>query len=244
MEAFVITAQISFETVDDLSLLWKSLREVRRSFRGKNFDTFPLIIEKLNRLGDAVEDAMGYVEQAIEDSISALGAAERHGLENHRIHEFDNLLRKLTDQITQECAKAQQPLDNRIDDPADPIGDFEIDVRIDYIADEHAIGYSEKSDNILASRDYSMRIRLPGEPGILDGEWEIPNGSKIDEWSLGCWLFHDLVDHSYGPNNPKLPLRNIDVIGTIWIEVIVRQQYWLDTQTGKWEQYHIDRRGI
>lgn len=238
-----MSASISFETIDDLNALWDDLSEMRRSIRRSRYEAFPLIIEKLDRLEEAVEDASSYVKQAIEASRSAMAPAERFGPENQRIHEFDALLRKLTDQIKLECANAQQPLDDRIADPADPIGDFEIDVRIDYIADEKAIGYSDNSDNCLTSRDYSMRQLVPGESGLLDGEWEIPNGSEVDKWPRGCWLFHDLVDHSCGPNNPRLALRKIDAIGTIWIEVIVRQQYWLDTKTGKWEQYHIDHRG-
>lgn len=238
-----VTTQISFETIDDLDLIWDSLREIKHSFQRINLDAFPFVIDKLNRLEDAVEDAMDCVERAIEDSRSALGAVDSHRLENRRILEFDNLLRKLADQITQECAKAQQQLDTRIADPVDPIGDFEIDVRIDYIADEYATGHSENSDNILASREYPMRVRLTGESRLLDGEWEIPNGSEIDKWPQGCWLFHDLVDHAYGPNNPKLALRKIDAIGTIWIDVIVRQQYCLDTRTGKWKQYHVGRWG-
>lgn len=234
---------ISFETIDDLAMLWNSFLEMRRYIGQQSYQAFPLLIEKLNRLEEALEDASSCVEQAIESSRSAVAPAERQGPGSQRIREFDALMRKLTDQIKKECAKAQQPLDDRIADPADPIGDFEIDVRIDYIADEHAIGYSEDSDNILATRDYPMRVRVSGESGLLDGEWEIPNGTEIDTWPRGCWLFHDLVDHAYGPSNPRLALRKIDDIGTIWIEVIVRQQYWMDTRTGKWEQYHIEQRG-
>ena len=238
-----MSAPISFETIDDLDALWDDLSAMRRSIRRSRYEAFPLLIEKLNRLEEAVEDASSSVKQAIEASRSAVAPAERYGPDNQCIREFDALLRKLTDQIKLECAKAQQSLDERIADPNDPIGDFEIDVRIDYIADEKAIGYSENSDNCLTTRHYPMRQVFPEESGLLDGEWEIPNGSEIDKWPQGCWIFHDLVDHSYGPKNPRLALRKIDDIGAIWIEVIVRQQYWLDTQTGKWEQYHIDHRG-
>lgn len=237
-----MTNQISFETIDDLDTLLDAFWVMRRSFRRSSYEAFPLLIEKLIRLEEAVDDATSYVEQAIETSRSAVVPADRHTPDIQRIQEFDALMRKLTDQIKVECATAQKPLDDRIAAPADPLGDFEIDVHIDYIADEKAIGYSGDSDNCLTSREYSMRQLLPGETGLLDGEWEIPNGSEVNKWPRGCWLFHDLVDHSYGPQNPRLALRNIEAIGKIWVEVIVRQQYWLDTRTGKWEQYHIEYR--
>ena len=72
-----MTTQISFETIDDLDLIWDSLREIKHSFRRKNLDAFPFIIDKLNRLEDAVEDAMDCLERAIEDSRSGLGVNQR-----------------------------------------------------------------------------------------------------------------------------------------------------------------------
>jgi len=112
-----MTGPISFETIDDLALLWDDLLAMRRSFRRRSYEAFPLIIEKLKRLEEAVEDASSCVKQAIEASRSAIAPAEQYGPENQRIREFDALLRKLTDQIKLECANAQQPLDGRIADP-------------------------------------------------------------------------------------------------------------------------------
>lgn len=230
-----MTGPISFETIDDLEILWDSLVDMSRSIRRPKLEAFPLIVEKLSRLDVVLEDALCCVEQALETLKSAVKPAGQHRPENQRILEFDALMCKLTDQIKHECAKAQQPLDDRVANLTDPIGDFEIDVQINYLAHEHTIGHSEDADNCLTSRNYSMRIRRPEDVEILDGEWQIPNGSEIDNWPRGCWLFHDLVDHSYGAKNPRLALRQIDAIGAIWVEVVVRQQYCLNTRTGQWE---------
>jgi hypothetical protein len=43
-----------------------------------------------------------------------------------------------------------------------------------------------------------------------------------------CWLFHDLYDHSYGFSKPSVPLRDCLRIGKIWVDVVIRQQYYLD----------------
>ncbi|MDP1635258.1 MAG: hypothetical protein Q8L69_11335, partial [Gallionellaceae bacterium] len=51
-----------------------------------------------------------------------------------------------------------------------------------------------------------------------------------------CHLFHDLYDHSYGVEQPSVPLRDCLRIGTVWIDVVIRQQYCLDLETGKWDK--------
>jgi hypothetical protein len=49
-------------------------------------------------------------------------------------------------------------------------------------------------------------------------------------------LFHDLYDHSYGLDMPSLSLKDCTRVGSIWVDVIIRQQYFLDVASGNWSK--------
>lgn len=222
---------ISFETIDDLEIIWHDLCAVRRICKWKGLKGFPSINEKIAVLCQANDEALVCVEKALEEARAAVvpASTDLSGVEGERVGEFDSVLRKLTNLLERECARAQAPLDACLAEPSDPMADFEVDVRIDYLADEHTPGYSEDSDNRLTFRDYPMRRRHSGEPCVLSGEW----GASGQE-SSHCWLFHDLTEHYYGLTQPAVPTEKIYAIGQVWADVVVRRQYLLDTRTGNW----------
>ena len=51
-----------------------------------------------------------------------------------------------------------------------------------------------------------------------------------------CWLLRDLYDHSYGLTKPRMPLQDCLRLGEVWVDVIIKQQYWLNLDTGQWEK--------
>jgi len=226
---------ISFETIDDLEMLWRGLRDIHRVSHLARLKGFPLIDEKLARLVQANDEALACVEKAIEEARATL-VPERADLseaEGERVSEFDCLLRGLTDLLQRECIQAQNNLEACLAAPSDPMADFEIEARINYGAHEHVQGYSDDSDNFLTSRNYPMRRRSPMEPCLLSGEWEEdiePNQKNTSR----CWLFHDLTDHGYGVIEPRVSVRQISQIGSIWAEVVIRRQYFLEARAGKW----------
>ena len=55
-----------------------------------------------------------------------------------------------------------------------------------------------------------------------------------------CWLFHDLYSHSYGSyqgndDMKELSLQDCLRVGSIWVDIEVRHQAFLDIDSGEWE---------
>lgn len=229
---------ISFETIDDLEMLWHDLREISnlsRLARYSRYNQLPSVKEKLLQLRQVHDEALACVEKALVEARTNLihEFADLSEAEDEHISKFDGRLRKLTDLLQRECTSAQNTLDACLADPSDPMADFEIDVRIHYIAGEHVRGYRENSDNHLTFREYPMRRRSPMEPCILSGEY--PDSSEPNRRNRShCWLFHDLTEHCYGVTQPSIPAQKINQIGSIWAEVVLRRQYDLDARTGNW----------
>ncbi|MER2513665.1 MAG: hypothetical protein ABTQ25_14805 [Nitrosomonas ureae] len=226
---------ISFETIDDLERLRSHLEGIGRVSRRVRPNGFPLIDEKLALLEKAQDEALASVENAIEEARATFvpELADLSVDESERISQFDRVLRDLTDLLQRECAQAQHDLETRLAAPSDPMADFEIDVRINYGAHEHVQGYCEDSDNFLSSREYQMRRRAPMDFCILSGEWGNSIESKNKDPSR-CWLFYDLTEHDWGVTGPCVPVQQISQIGSIWAEVVIRRQYFIEAQTGKW----------
>lgn len=226
---------ISFETIDDLERLRSHLEGIGRVSRRVRPNGFPLIDEKLAQLAKAQDEALASVENAIAEARATLVPELAHLSvdESERISEFDRVLRDLTDLLQRECAQAQHDLETCLAAPSDPMADFEIDVRINYGAHEHVQGYCEDSDNFLSSREYPMRCSSPMKSCILSGEWGKGIESKEKNISR-CWLFYSLTEHDWGISGPCVPVQQISQIGSVWAEVVIRRQYFIEAQTGKW----------
>jgi hypothetical protein len=150
-----------------------------------------------------------------EDEVSQLVALNRQ-------------LMDVTQHIRSVADDVRPRLQAKLADPDDPMVDFEIDARIDYVLREDDPDYAEEDDNYLSTRTESVK-ELP----VLD--WECPPGSDVP---LGLkaephgWLFHDLYSVGYGRESPRLSFKDCLRIGTILIDVQVSQQYRFDVATG------------
>lgn len=132
------------------------------------------------------------------------------------------------DPFLQSVANDVRPrMEGKLADPNDPMYDYEIEARIDFILREDDPEYSEDDDNILTTRDESLKspeCPWPDEPrgygnhGSSSGVWAEPH----------CWRFHDLYDHAYGFESPCLSFRDCLRVGKIFIDVQIWQQYSFD----------------
>jgi hypothetical protein len=53
----------------------------------------------------------------------------------------------------------------------------------------------------------------------------IPDSLRSDPH---CWLFHELYDHSYGPQTSWISLSDCARIGKVLVEVKISQQYEIE----------------
>lgn len=137
---------------------------------------------------------------------------------------FNEMLRKLENEIAVEGKKHVEVLARRVADPLDPLDDFEINAVVCFYLREDDPAYRDDDDNILTKRShYRVPKNTEEENTRLDstdwndrqGGWGIPNH---------CWMFHDLYDHEYGPGQQRISMHDILRIGLIWINIEIQAQ--------------------
>jgi len=181
------------------------------------------------------------------EKIKARFSENRHGQEgserftDSEVERLMKLNRSLgeIETLVQETAHELWPeLVDKIKNPNSPMGDFEFETQIDFMLRDDDPEASDDSDNIMTTRKVfvSQPDRKTIDKELIDFR-ESGNGETNQlATEPHCHLFHDLYEHSYGVEQPSVPLRDCLRIGSVWVEVIVRQQYFLDLETGKWNK--------
>ena len=175
-------------------------------------------IERLSGKLDAVYEAdrtlRGYWwdEKTLTDAeVSQLLAL------NRRLGALDPLLRSIAEDVTPR-------LEAKLADPNDPMYDYEIEVRLDFVLREDDPDYAEDDDNFLTTRRESLK-HLRSRKHTDYAELICPENLRAEPH---CWRFHDLYDHEYGKDAPRLSFHDCLRIGRIFIDVEVWQQYDFD----------------
>jgi hypothetical protein len=112
-------------------------------------------------------------------------------------------------------------LDEKVASANDLMYDYEIQVQIDYVLPKDDPYYRDDDDNFLTRRKESLKLPC----GLMQKDCSLqclPKSLLVDSH---CWLFHDLYDHSYGPESPMLSWEDCLRIGAIHVNVQVLQQY-------------------
>ncbi|MEA1048401.1 hypothetical protein U5801_01000 [Lamprobacter modestohalophilus] len=145
---------------------------------------------------------------------------------NERLKKIE---RKLCEVGRQESAR----LNARIEDHNDHLSDYEIEAELYYYLKEDDPKYQEDEDNILTKRTW-ISLKHLEHTQLDDGEDHrlINIGYPFSEMEQ-VWLFHDLWDHDFGPEQRALTAREMLQIGQIGVEIIVRHQMLLDVD-GTW----------
>ena len=126
----------------------------------------------------------------------------------------------------------QPRLESKLADVSDPMADYEIDVKIAYVLRQGDLEFNEDDDNYLTTRYEMIRNINDDEDESEDyAECSLPEDLRAE---AHCWYFHDLYDHSYGIERPRLSLRDCLRVAQIFIDVEILQQYRFDVDRGTW----------
>lgn len=207
----------------ELELLGDLVKEIRRSNLNAN-----RCIRLLERLSDRLSGNRHIQKKSDRFTDNEV---ERLMTLNRRLGEIESLIRNTAHEL-------RPGLIGKIKNPDDPMGDFEIDTKIDFILRDDDPEASEDSDNIITTRGDLVSYHGDETVGKDIVDFRESNNGDTDQLDAEphCYLFHDLIEHSYGIEQPSVPLRDCLRIGRIWVDVIVRQQYFLDVETGKWDK--------
>jgi hypothetical protein len=145
-------------------------------------------------------------------SSASLGCAEIH-----QLWALNQRLVEITQHLNAVAADVTPRLLAKLADPHDPMYDYEIEVRLDYVLRGDDPEYKKDDDNFLCSRKASLKLL------------ELLNDDFFDPVLSGnvCWLFHDLKAnriHDFEVS-PRLLRKDCLRVGSVLVDVQVWQQY-------------------
>ena len=190
----------------------------------------------LRRHGRRIETLLNNLER----STGVVGEERFEQAEVAGLMTLNRRLTELEQHLRDQALVLEPELRAKLADPTSRMHDYEIDAEIAYVLRDDDPEAVEDNDNILTHRDEMLKD-IAGTRILCDGidhrESGRTNVAQLDG-EPHCWLFHDLYDHSYGFSMPSVPLGDCLRIGTVLVDVVIRQQYCLDIATGEWSQPH------
>lgn len=144
-----------------------------------------------------------------------------------RLLALNQRLKDITTHLHEVVSDVTPKMEAKLADPTDPMYDYEIEIIIDYYLRDDDPDYREDDDNILTTRNtwFHDFEEVPD----LQYDWA-ESCFNFPELRAEphCWLFHDLYDHDYGAESPKLSLEDCLRVGKVFVDVQVWQQYQFD----------------
>ena len=151
-----------------------------------------------------------------------------------RLLQLNRHLSKLGSFLTGLVSTIEPTLLSKLSDADDPMADYEVEKKLHYTLRESDPEWSADSDNFLTTREEPLKSnQKPLSPVEAHG-LTVKNGAL--DADQHCWLLRDLYDHNYGLTKPRVPLRDCLRLGEVWVDVLIKQQYWLNLDTGQWEK--------
>ena len=149
-----------------------------------------------------------------------------------QLQTLNNRLKVVQAMIEHARSEINSVLTSRCINDQDPIGDFELEVEITYYLREDDASWVDDDDNILTERRLSVSKKKPNP--LLDVTFEFP---AMKESNLGphCYLLHDLYDHDWGQGRQRLTFQECARIGEIQFDMIIRQQFFMEEDSDKWQ---------
>lgn len=200
-------------------------RELRSAGKGLPSE-FAEVHSAVVRCQESIQELSAKLDAAYEANETLRDYWWDESLTDDDIHQLLALNRQLRDiaPFLRSVADDVRPrLESKVADPNNRMYDYEIEAQIDFILREDDPEYDEDDDNILTTRNESLRRQTEGHR--IDYERIGPDGLRAESH---CWHFHDLYNHDYGEESPSLSFRDCLRIGTILIDVQVWQQYSFD----------------
>jgi len=141
--------------------------------------------------------------------------------EVRRLLDFNRFLKEVGSQIRTAVEDIKPRLDFKDADPDDPLWDYELEIKLYYILREDDPEYAEDDDNFLTKRE-EVWIDPDDFNPAFDCPSHWPEALRAEPH---CWLFYDLYENGYGPEFPKLSLKDCLRVGKVWVDVQAWQQY-------------------
>ena len=139
---------------------------------------------------------------------------------------LNNRLSENEQQLKKEALTIIDTMNERLEDNADWINDYEIECTVYFYLNENDPAYSDEEDNLLAEFTEGVGLLRYADHSLLAStdNWNdcsIPDMDDPDKNEHHCWFYHQLYDHS------KLSWENMLRIGDIWVDINLMLQHHL-----------------
>jgi hypothetical protein len=139
---------------------------------------------------------------------------------------LNNRLSEIEQQIKKEALEIIDTMNERVEDDADWINDYEIECTVEFYLDENDPAYSDDEDNLQAEFTEGVRLLRYADHSLLASadNWNdcgIPDMDDPNKNEHHCWFYHQLYDHA------KLSWENMLRIGDIWVDINLTLQHHL-----------------
>ena len=116
-------------------------------------------------------------------------------LEIDELQMFNERLQLVERHLLDEAKRVEPSLKLRVDDPNDPMNDYEIDAKVYFTMRESDSKYDDDDDNFMSIR-FVMLKNLREDTILCDGrDWREPCVMTELAHFPHCRLFHELYDH-------------------------------------------------
>ena len=157
----------------------------------------------------------------------------------YRLGIIDLQLRELQKFLIRQGRALTIELETELTNPTSSLADFELENQLHFILAKDDPQYDEEDDNILTSRTQfraAMSNELPLENQLLEIDTQNFADSPNHPMPQQGWLSHDVMEHDLGIDSPAIGPRGLLRVAKVWVEVIVKRQYWLNLHTGQFEK--------
>lgn len=149
-----------------------------------------------------------------------------------RLQQLNRAMNTFTRFMHQTADSIRPAMKERSSDTEDPMYDFEIEAKIDYVLRDDDSEWSDDNDSYLSSR--WVRLTDDRDADELSEDLRYSLTPKAFQSEPLSRLLYELTEYSYGPEAPKVSLRNCLRIGHVFLDIQVWWQYALDIDSGKW----------
>jgi hypothetical protein len=224
-----------FELFEDMVATRIQISRLSRSLKRKTSNlsgTFTELDSALDHVITSTNKVEAIIDRLLDDENWTSEPTSFTADETKRLQNLNHVMNDISEFMHRTADAIRPAMHAKTADNRDPMYDYEIEAELDYALRNDDPEYDEDSDNYLSSRSESLRFDRNEDD--LNDDWR---GSLTPEAFLSeplSWLLHSLTEHSYGPEGPRVRLKNCLRIGRILLDIQVWHQYVFDINEGKW----------
>ena len=186
----------------------------------------------LNRAMSAISEIEMLLGRLCDDADTPQAGDDLSADETKRLQQLNRAMNTFSQFMHQTADSIRPAMKEKLSNAADPMVDFEIEARIDYVLRNDDSEWKDDNDNYLSSRQQCLTDDR--EDGKLSEDLRYPSTPEAFQSEPLSRLLYDLTNYSFGPESPKLSLRDCLQIGQVFMDIQVWWQYAFDVDSGKW----------